>query len=114
MKGMKVIDILLKNSSPVDVSFLVKKLKVNKTTVYRQLEKLIKENIVTEVELGEGKKRYELKSLGHHHHLVCDDCGKLEDVSFNEDILLKEVNKKSKFLIKSHNLEFFGLCVECR
>ncbi|WKZ25670.1 MAG: transcriptional repressor [bacterium] len=110
---MNAFSILEKSKLPLDVQTLVEKLKVNKTTVYRQLEKLIKNNKVIEVELGEGKKRYEVKSLDHHHHLICKKCGKLEDISLDEEVLMNQVSKKTKFNVESHSLEFFGHCVKC-
>jgi Fe2+ or Zn2+ uptake regulation protein len=35
-------------------------------------------------------------------------------VQLSEDTLLKEVKKKSDFKIKSHSLEFFGICNRCQ
>ncbi len=110
---MKVFDLVSKSKLPVDANYLIEKLKVNKTTVYRQVEKLLAEGILIEVELGDGKKRYELKSLVHHHHLVCKKCGSLEDISLDERIILDEVSKKSNFKVEDHSLEFFGICVNC-
>ncbi len=110
---MNVFDLISGSKLPVDANFLIEKLKVNKTTVYRQVDKLIRDNKITEVELGDGKKRYELKDLRHHHHLVCNDCGKIEDVELDEKIILKELSKKSDFKIERHSFEFFGLCVNC-
>lgn len=110
---MNVLTVLEKQKYPVDVSSLVKKLDVNKTTVYRQLEKYIAEGKIIEVELGDGKKRYELKSLDHHHHLICNNCGKLEDIEFDESQIMKQVGSKTKFKIEKHSLEFFGICAEC-
>lgn len=110
---MNVLSVLEKQKYPVDVSSLVKKLDVNKTTVYRQLEKYIAEGKIIEVELGDGKKRYELKSLDHHHHLICNTCGKLEDIEFDESQIMKQVGSKTKFKIEKHSLEFFGICAEC-
>ena len=110
---MNVLTVLEKQKYPVDVSSLVKKLDVNKTTVYRQLEKYIAEGKIIEVELGDGKKRYELKSLDHHHHLICNTCGKLEDIEFDESQIMKQVGSKTKFKIEKHSLEFFGICAEC-
>lgn len=109
-----VLSILEKTKLPIDAKLLVSKLKVNKTTVYRQIERLISSGKVVEVELGDGKKRYELKDLKHHHHLVCKNCGKLEDIELNEENLLKEVSKRTKFRVDSHNLEFFGKCIDCK
>ena len=97
--GKKIVRLLTKVNRPIDVNFLV--------------EKLLSVGVLTEVDFGDGKKRYELKSLGHHHHLICQKCGKLEDINLDENILMLEVHKHSKFEVKSHNLEFFGICVGC-
>lgn len=110
---MTVLDILKKSKKPVDAAVLVNKLGVNKTTVYRQIEKFVKEGLILEVEFGDGKKRYELGSLDHHHHLICKKCKKIEDIALDEDIVLKEVVKKTNFKVESHSLEFFGLCIDC-
>lgn len=110
---MNVLDLISKSKLPVDANFLIEKLKVNKTTVYRQIDKLVADNKIVEVELGDGKKRYELKDLKHHHHLVCNKCGKIEDVELNEKIILEELSKKTDFRVENHNLEFFGICVNC-
>lgn len=112
--GAKIVKILNRTKKPVDVSVLVSKIGVNKTTVYRQIEKLLIDNIIIEVELGDGKKRYELKSLDHHHHLVCKKCGSLEDIELDESVILNEVSKRTTFKVESHNLEFFGLCRKCK
>lgn len=111
--GEKIVTILSRVDKPIDVNVLVKKIGVNKTTVYRQIEKLLVKNILTEVEFGDGKKRYELKSLGHHHHIICKNCGELEDIELDENVLMNAVNRKTSFKIESHNLEFFGYCKKC-
>ncbi len=112
--GSKIIKILNRTNKPVEVSTFVQKIGVNKTTVYRQIEKLLADNIIIEVEFGDGKKRYELKSIDHHHHLVCKKCNSLEDIILDESLLLSEVSKKSSFQVESHSLEFFGYCSKCK
>lgn len=111
--GDKIIKILSTALKPIDVETLIEKLKVNKTTIYRQIDKLLLRNLIVDVEFGDGKKRYELKSLGHHHHLICKKCGKLEDVTIDEESILKQIKVKSGFKIESHSLEFFGFCNNC-
>ena len=89
--------------------------KIDLTSVYRTLSLLIKSEMVNVILFGEGKKRYELKNKNeHHHHLVCEKCGDVEDVEMKESLLLKSVEERSKFVIKKHNLEFFGLCPDCQ
>ncbi len=111
---MTILDIISKSSKPVDASILIDKLGVNKTTVYRQIDKYIGDGQIIEVEFGDGKKRYELGNLDHHHHLVCKKCKKVEDIFLDENVILNEVVKKTKFKIESHNLEFFGFCINCK
>ncbi len=89
--------------------------KIDLTSVYRTLSLLIKSEMVNVILFGEGKKRYELKNKNeHHHHLVCEKCGDVKDVEMKENSLLKSVEVRSKFVIKKHNLEFFGLCPDCQ
>lgn len=110
---MNVFDLVSSTKVPVDANFLIEKLKVNKTTVYRQIDKLLQENKIIEVELGDGKKRFELKDLIHHHHLVCKKCGSLEDIELDEKIIMRNITKRTNFKVESHSLEFFGTCVNC-
>jgi len=103
-------------SAPEIMKTLAKKnISVNKTTIYRELDFLLSHNIVREVDLLDGLKRYELKDSGHHHHIVCRACKKIECVEMHDDLcaLEKKISSKYKFKIESHVLEFFGLCGQC-
>ena len=104
-------------SKPVSANEINDYLKnrIDLTSVYRTLSLLVKSEMVNVILFGEGKKRYELKNKNeHHHHLVCEKCGDVEDVEMKESSLLKSVEERSKFVIKKHNLEFFGLCPDCQ
>ncbi len=87
---------------------------VNKTTVYRELEYLKTRKIIKAVDFGDGKKRYELNG-GHHHHLICTKCKKVDEIVADNDIseLEQKIKKNKKFKVTSHSLEFFGTCFEC-
>lgn len=91
-----------------------KESKIDKTTIYRILTSFEELGIVKAIHLGDGELRYELSNCGHHHHLVCESCGNIDDVKLCEDSLLKEVQKQSSFKVKSHSLEFFGTCKKCQ
>ncbi len=90
-----------------------KKLKIDKVTVYRTLENFVKLNLVAETQFKDGISVYELADHEHHHHVLCENCGRIEDICLDENLLMKAVKKSSSFLIKSHRLEFFGLCQKC-
>lgn len=90
---------------------LVEKIGVNKTTIYRELSKLVLEGEAVEVDFGDGKKRYELAKKDHHHHAICTKCNLIKDVRINERGLDLKIKN---FFIQRHSVEFFGLCNNCR
>jgi Fur family ferric uptake transcriptional regulator len=88
---------------------------VNISTVYRTLELLKKLGMVYEINLGEGRIRYHAEESGHHHHLVCQDCGVVIDIdestlSSLRDILFRDYN----FRAELRHVAIFGLCEKCR
>jgi Fur family ferric uptake transcriptional regulator len=91
-----------------------KKLQIDKVTVYRTLTSFVKLGIVEETQFKDKISVYELADQKHHHHVVCDTCGKIEDIELDENLLEEAAKKSSTFQIKSHHLEFFGLCRKCR
>ena len=54
--------------------------RVGMASVYRALESLDALGLVQRIDLGDGVARFEPAHAGgdHHHHLVCDDCGKVD------------------------------------
>ena len=88
--------------------------RVNISTVYRTLELLKRLALVTETDLGGGRVRYHSAEKGHHHHLVCQECGAIIDLdesmlSSLKDTLLREY----KFIADLSHLAIFGRCVNC-
>lgn len=104
---------------PVDAGELISYLKkqridADKATVYRMLETFYDKGIITRMEFGEGKFRYELAG-SDHHHMICEQCGAIADMSdCNIHELEKEIRKKKHFIVKRHALEFFGVCEQCQ
>ena len=119
---MELIHILSKATEPrsphdLRMSLESKGFAANKTTVYRQLELLERYGIVHSVQFTDRTKRYELvNESGHHHHLVCVRCQRIEDVSFPTDLEQQEkaIWKQNHFKVLQHSLEFFGICKQCR
>ncbi len=91
-----------------------KKSIIDKATVYRILTSFMELQVVREIHFGDREARYELSDSEHHHHLVCESCGDIKDISLCEKALLDEVQEQSSFKIKSHSLEFFGTCKKCQ
>ncbi len=88
---------------------------VNISTVYRTLELLKRLGLVTETDLGGGRVRYHPADKGHHHHLVCTECGAIIDLDEStlarlEDVLLHRYN----FSAQLRHIAIFGSCANCK
>lgn len=87
---------------------------LGRATVYRTLALLTKLGLLRPIYLGEGRARLARVAEGHHH-LVCLGCG--HSFSFPEcptAEIERLVAERFDFEIKSHLLEFYGLCPDCR
>jgi Fur family ferric uptake transcriptional regulator len=89
--------------------------RVGIASVYRILDLLTAEGLVQRIELGSGTARYEpIAPGGHHHHLVCDSCGKVE--AFEDNALeraLTRVEEQSGFTVAGHDVVLHGACGHC-
>ena len=86
-------------------------------SVYRTLEGLGELGLVQRVDLGDGISRFErVDSTGdHHHHLVCDDCGKVEpfeDPALEAAIL--GVAGGKGYDVAAHDVVLRGSCGDCQ
>ena len=91
--------------------------RVGLASVYRALDGLEGLALVQRVDLGDGIARYEPGHAGgdHHHHLVCDDCGKVE--TFSDPVLeaaLERVAGTRGFDAAGHDVVLRGVCSNCR
>lgn len=114
-----VLEALRSNTNPATVDDIARglgkcQINADQVTLYRILDIFCKSGLVTRLEFGEGKFRYELKK-SEHHHLICERCGSIEDVTNCPiDELTQSISKKHQFMVKRHALEFFGLCQSCQ
>ena len=65
--------------------------------------------------MGEGRIRYHAEGSGHHHHLVCQNCGVVIDIdesalSALRGVLLRDYG----FQAELRHMAVFGLCEDCR
>ncbi len=88
---------------------------INRSTVYRTLDMLSKENIITVTDLGKGSVHYEMSSDEPHHHMVCQQCGKVEEVDHALlEPLQNSLLRKYKFKANIEHFAIFGLCHKCQ
>jgi Fur family ferric uptake transcriptional regulator len=90
--------------------------RVGLASVYRALELLTELGFAKRIDVGEGIARYEAAHLDeHHHHVVCDDCGRIE--SFEDARLesaIAAVEDRLNYAVGMHEVVLRGACSECR
>ena len=104
---------------PTDADLLERgrreRVKIGRATVFRALEVLTALRVVERLELPSGSHAYVVCDPDeHHHHLVCSNCGRSEDVADGELArLVDEVGRRHGYRIETHRLELFGICPLC-
>jgi Fe2+ or Zn2+ uptake regulation protein len=118
----RLVEILDRAGSPLALpAILGRHRDLKQSSVYRNLAALEQAGVVRRVLTDEDFGRYELTEelTGHHHHLVCSNCGTVEDVDFApgfEETLesqLAELADRTGFSTVSHRLDLIGLCRAC-
>lgn len=88
--------------------------KIGLATVYRTLQAMVDEDIVDQLRTDDGEQIFRRCSTGHHHHLVCRDCGRTVEVEGPAvERWTDRVAVEHGFTDVSHTLELFGRCTEC-
>ena len=115
-----ILNFIIKNNKPLSYFDLQKflnkkKLSVNKTTIYRELNFLKNQGIVRELQFNDGIKYYEITPQGHHHHIICNQCEAIDHIELKKDLDIQEksIFKNNKFKVLTHSLEFYGICNSC-
>jgi Fur family ferric uptake transcriptional regulator len=89
---------------------------VSRSSVYRVMEELEEIGLLQRVEVGQGTVRYEAArgGPGHHHHLVCEHCGRLQP--FTDDGLERAIRRLSERVplrVSEHEIVIRGACDTC-
>lgn len=85
------------------------------STVYRTLERLRDVGLVTETDLGEGVRHFELLGGNPHHHLICQNCGYMFDLADSAvEELRDRIVRDYGFAPRLDHLAVFGLCSHCQ
>lgn len=92
------------------------------SSAYRNITVLIEADVIKRVLGTDDHGRFELTEelSGHHHHLICSLCGKVEDLHSSAELeatlglLAKSAAKEQGYQVLEHRLDLVGLCRDCQ
>jgi len=92
-----------------------KKIRVGRATVFRTLNLLVDLGLLERVRGVNEAEGYVVTGTGeHHHHLICSRCGRVEELpECPVADRLTELAAERQFQVVSHNLEVYGVCIQC-
>ncbi|MEY4725001.1 MAG: hypothetical protein RL043_1150 [Pseudomonadota bacterium] len=92
---------------------LAEDMDIGLATVYRVLTQFEQAGILLRSNFESGKAVFELNEGSHHDHLVCLDCGRVEEF-FDEKIedRQKKIAEEKGFQLEEHALALYGHCTK--
>lgn len=88
---------------------------VGLATVYRVLTQFEAAGLVVRHHFEGAHSVFELDHGSHHDHLVCEQCGRIEE--FVDAVIEKRqqrIAEKAGFSMTDHSLYIYGVCPKCR
>jgi|ERR1035437_1884754 Fe2+ or Zn2+ uptake regulation protein len=117
-----LVGILAKAGQPLSMPEILAAARLPQSSAYRNLTVLERAGVVRRIITHHDFYRYELAEdlTGHHHHLVCENCGLVEDFTLStgleaslESALAKAALKRG-LAVGGHRVDLYGLCQECQ
>jgi|TARA_B110000238_G_scaffold153835_1_gene166179 Fur family ferric uptake transcriptional regulator len=88
---------------------------VGLATVYRVLTQFESAGLVMRHHFEGGSSVFELTSIDHHDHIVCQTCGSVEE--FYDEVIENQqemIAEKYGFRITDHSMYLYGICKDCQ
>ena len=87
---------------------------LGRATIFRTLKLLVQSGVLCRILLEDGDLHYQLSHRGHHHHLLCVECGSSQDLlGCDIEKLLQQTSANHGFELSGHWLEVYGHCRSC-
>src|SRR5262245_9187833 len=90
------------------------RLDIGRATVFRALDAFNELHVVERIDLPNGDHAYVGCEAAHHHHVVCERCGRTTEIDDGgiRDIV-RAIERRTGYRVDSHRLELFGRCPAC-
>ncbi len=116
----EIISVLYKNRTHLSPEEIANEIKVKDkntsiSSIYRILNFLEKEKFITTLETDRSGKRYEIAAKEHHDHIICLECGDIQefvDTAIEEQQI--KIAKNSGCKLISHDMRLFVVCAKCQ
>ena len=89
---------------------------VGRASIYRILDELERLHLVQKLQVGQAMARYEpiRTGDGHHHHLVCDNCGTVMPFTDTDlENAIKKLSRRVPMHVAEHEIVLHGACQDC-
>ena len=84
-------------------------------TIYKNIILMMEKGVLVEVPIAGKKSKYELAKMDHIH-LICTECGEVEDRSCLEstDKILDTLTQQEHFKLNKRQINLYGVCEKCQ
>ncbi len=87
---------------------------VGLATVYRNLNEMARVGDADVLHVGTDGQLFRFCGDGHHHHLLCVECGRTVQVSAPQEDWVERLAHDEGFTVLRHVVEIFGVCPDCQ
>lgn len=119
----RLVECLARIDNPVTIpEMLENRSDIPLSSAYRNLAVLEEVGVVTRIATFGEHARFELAEdlVGHHHHLICTSCGRIEDFTVPDSVertveqAFAKAVKPTGFHATAHRMDLLGLCTSCQ
>lgn len=87
---------------------------VGLATVYRNLQRLAEDGTADTLRRASGEQAFMICGAGHHHHLTCRACGRVDEVrDCGLERWSERIAREHGFSEVTHQAELVGVCADC-
>jgi Fe2+ or Zn2+ uptake regulation protein len=92
-----------------------RRLGIGRATIFRALDLFEELKLLERLDLPNGEHAYVACDPQHHHHVVCEVCGRSAQVE-DQGLLaaFDEIERRTGYQVDNHRFELYGLCPRCQ
>lgn len=115
-----ILEILRDSKRPMSINEIYHSIvndypKIAKSTIYRNIDTLLQQDLIDKYYLNDQELFYRIKSSSneHKHYIICDKCKKMFDLPTCPIHDIEQVMRDTGFTITDHYIQITGTCKDC-